>query len=85
MDLKKYVEEKCFEVTEAREQCEIAKENFLSSVEKFKNGEITADIVAYDAEKMKEKFEAYDFIRFEVHQFAWTLGDEYKEIWNELV
>ena len=85
MDLKKHVEEKCFEVMAAKEQCEIEKKDFLEAVEKFKKNEATADTVAYYADKMRDVYTRYDVERFEVHQFIWVLGDEYKAIWRELM
>lgn len=85
MDMKEHIKCKCFDVADAKIEYERARAAFLESSHLFEEGKTTPDIVAYDAEKMKELYLRYDILRFEVHQFVWELGDEYKAIWNEMI
>jgi hypothetical protein len=80
--LKDYIRSKLYEVCNARERFESENRRFF---------EVSDDLgfwigaIDRKAADLKSAWNSYETLRFTVHQICWVLGDEYKQIYKDIV
>lgn len=81
--LKEFIKSKCYDLLSVKHCYESARDDFLHAVSNYRLG--TSDYINNWLENLKRWESRYIEEVYILSQFCHQLGDEYVEIWNEIV